>query len=80
MSVRFWRSAGRFAASIVYASHVRYVYTVPSLYRPSTDGLILILWMKSPVMFPALQWVMWSGDVCIGSINSESQKTRTSVR
>ena len=25
MSVWFWRSAGRFAASYVYASHVRYV-------------------------------------------------------
>ena len=32
MSVRFWRSAGPFGANCLC--------TVPSLYRPSTDGLI----------------------------------------
>ena len=37
MSVRFWRSAGHFGASIS-----REICTVPSLYRPSTatDGVI----------------------------------------
>ena len=39
MSVRFWRSAGNFAASYICISHE--ICTVPSLYRPSTDGLIL---------------------------------------
>ena len=39
MSVRFWRSAGRFAPSykaLFLCS--REICTVPSLYRPSTDG------------------------------------------
>ena len=36
MSVRFWRSAGHFAAS--YKALFMHLTTVPSLYRPSTDG------------------------------------------
>ena len=42
MSVRFWRSAGRFAASYIALLCIsREIYTVPSLYRPSTDGLMI---------------------------------------
>ena len=37
MSVRFWRSAGHFGAS--YKALFMHLSTVPSLYRPSTDGL-----------------------------------------
>ena len=38
MFVRFWRSAGHFGANCLCIS--REICTVPSLYRPSTDGLI----------------------------------------
>ena len=42
MSVRFWRSAGHFGASYkaLFICISREICTVPSLYRPSTDGLI----------------------------------------
>ena len=41
MSVRFWRSAGHFGASF-FLCISREICTVPSLYRPSTDGLIFV--------------------------------------
>ena len=41
MSVRFWRSACRSRRVIKYCLCMsREIFTVPSLYRPSTDGLI----------------------------------------
>ena len=39
MSVRFWHSAGHFGAS-----YKALFMHVPSLYRPSTDGLITDLY------------------------------------
>ena len=45
MSVMFWRLAGHFGASYkaLFLCISREICTVPSLYRPSTDGLIAIL-------------------------------------
>ena len=41
MSVRFWRWAGHFGGVIKHCLCIsREICTVPSLYRPSTDGLI----------------------------------------
>ena len=40
MSVRFWRSAGHFGEVIKHCLCIsREICTVPSLYRPSTNGL-----------------------------------------